>query len=131
MNKQHILKERFDFKVEQEGQNIKKEFDLDSNASYLIGIVLVSDFDELLYYRGSQRILINDKTLFPEGYESRLLMSGLNVSPNDRMVEVGEIETGNGKLEISYQDTPHTNTNFQPYRVSIYAYALTENNQNP
>ena len=125
-NKQNILKERFDIQITEENQLIKKEFELDHNAHYLIGIVLTSEFDELLYYRGTQRIHLNDRVLFPENYESRLLMSGLNVSPNNRIVDTGTIPTGNSKLEVWYQDTPHENTNFRPYRVSIYAYSITQ-----
>ena len=38
--------------------------------------------------------------IFPEGYETKLLMTGLNVSPNDRFYILGGIAPGNGKLKI-------------------------------
>ncbi|MGV6861007.1 MAG: hypothetical protein ACWA41_04500 [Putridiphycobacter sp.] len=124
--KHNIIKERFDLKVTAPNQVFKAEFELDKNANFVIGIGLTSDRDDLLFYRGSQKIQLNDQELFPENFESRLLMSGINVAPNDRMVKLGSIEAGNGKLEVWFKDENHLNTKFTPYRVTIYTFALVE-----
>lgn len=124
--KHNIIKERFDLKVTAPNQVFKAEFELDKNANFVIGIGLTSDRDDLLFYRGSQKIQLNDQELFPENFESRLLMSGINVAPNDRMVKLGSIEAGNGKLEVWFKDENHSNTKFIPYRVTIYTFALVE-----
>lgn len=125
--KHNIIKERFDLTISAANQVFKGDFELDKNASLLIGIALTSDRDDLLFYRGSQKIQINDRELFPEGFESKLLMSGINVSPNQRMVKVGMVQVGNGKLEINFKDTDHPSAVFQEYRVSIYAFSQVNN----
>lgn len=129
--KHNIIKERFDLKVTQADQTFKEEFELDKNARIVRGILLTSDHDELLFFRGSQKMQLNDQELFPEGFESRLLMAGLNVSPDERAIDVGNIESGNGRLEVWFTDTHHPNSRFTPYRVSIYVFSTPlENDQN-
>lgn len=127
MNYKHnLIKERFDLNITERNQVFKGEFEMDKHANHLIGIALTSDRDDLLFYRGTQKIQVNDQQLFPEEFESRLLMSGLNVAPNDRMVKVGCIDTGNGRLEIWFKDKDHPSTRFVPYRVSIYVFSKVE-----
>jgi len=124
--KHNIIKERFDLKVIEPNQVFKAEFELDKNANFVIGIGITSDRDDLLFYRGTQKIQLNDKELFPENFESRLLMSGINVSPNNRMIKIGDIESGNGRLEIWFKDQDHSNARFTPYRVTFYTYSIVE-----
>lgn len=124
--KHNLIKERFDINVATAGNTFKGEFELDKNANFLLGIAITSDRDDLLFYRGSQKILLNDMELFPEDFESRLLLSGLNVSPDERMITLGKLPTGNGKLDISFKDTNHPETTFTPYRVSFYAFSVVK-----
>ena len=121
----HLIKERFDMLITSSGDYTKAEFELDKIARYLVGIAITSDREEMLFYRGSQKILLNDIELFPEGFESKLLLSGLNVPPDERMITLGELETGNGKLDILYKDTDLTGISFIPYRVTIYTFCST------
>lgn len=124
--KHNIIKERFDLKVTAPNQIFKAEFELDKNANFVIGLAITSDRDDLLFYRGSQKIQLNDKELFPEDFESRLLMSGINVSPNNRMIKVGELDTGNGRIEVWFKDQDHSNVKFTPYRVTFYTFSLVD-----
>ncbi len=124
--KHHLIKERFDISVTSANESFKGEFELDKNANFLLGIALTSDRDDLLFFRGSQKMLLNDIELFPEGFESKLLLSGLNVAPDERMITLGEIATGNGKLDILYKDSNHVNAAFTPYRVTIYTFSIVE-----
>ncbi len=121
--KHDIIKERFDIKIENNDQVTKAAWELDKNANLLYGLLLTSDREDLLYYRGSQKIRLNDQELFPEDFESKLLMTGLAVSPNDRMVKVGLIETGNGRIEVSFKDQTHPKVKFTPYTVSFYFFS--------
>jgi hypothetical protein len=106
--------------VETEGQPVSKKFDLDKNVKLVLGILLSSDRPNLLFYRGSQRIEISGDELFPEGYESKILMSGLSVAPDQKFRSLGNgAVAGNGEVKILYQDTPNPNAVFQPYKVSI------------
>ncbi len=129
--KHNIIKERFDIKVKRPNQTIKETFELDKNAKYVQGILITSDRDELLFYRGSQRIALNDKELVPEEFESRLIMAGLNVAPDERTISLGNIESGNGRLEVWYKDQDHSNTKFQPYRVTIYTFSVVALEETP
>lgn len=122
--KQHIIKERFDLIITAEGEHYKAEFALDKSAKYLLGISVTADRDDLLFHRGSNRIYLNEKELFPEGFESKLLMAGLNVPPDQRMITLGELPTGNGMLDVNFKDSAHPLVAFVPYRVSFYAYSV-------
>lgn len=120
----HTIKERFDIKITTANQTHKGSFELNKNALFLIGISITSDREDILFYRGSQKIQVNEVELFPENFESKLLLSGLNVQPNQRVVDLGMFPVGNGRLEIWYKDTPHPQIGFVPFRVSYYAYSI-------
>jgi len=105
---------------------IKGEFELDRNASFLYGVAITSDNDELLYYRGSQKIQLNDQELFPDSFESKMLLSSLSVPPNQRMAKVGMVKKGNGRVDIWFTDQDHALTSFTPYRVSFYFFSKVQ-----
>ena len=121
--KHTIIKERYDIQINTANEVKKGEFELDSNANFLFGLTVTSDKEDSLYYRGSQKIQLNDQELFPEDFESKLLMSGLAVTPNNRMVRTGLVKRGNGKIEIWFKDIDHAATSFAPYRVSFYFFS--------
>ncbi|MBL4898589.1 MAG: hypothetical protein JKX76_02955 [Colwellia sp.] len=126
-----ILKERFDIQVTAPDETFSNpEFEVDKNASKIIGIQITSDRDDLLFYRGSQRLKINDNEILPEGFESKLLMTGLNVPPNTRMYDLGELDPGNGMVEVRYKDSKHSKMPFEPYRVSFYVFSKVDQNDN-
>jgi hypothetical protein len=114
------IKKRFDIQVNSEGENITKTFELDKNIKSVKGLLLTSDKDDLLYYRGSQRIEINKIEYFPDNYESKLLMSGINISPKARYYDLGNVNPGNGTIKLVYVDFPDGRTVFETYRVSLY-----------
>ncbi|MBK6834049.1 MAG: hypothetical protein IPG89_07165 [Bacteroidetes bacterium] len=119
-----IIKEWVDVHVTDAKKNFKASFEVDKHASRIIGISISSDADEKLYFRGSQRIAINEKEIYPEDYESKMLMQGLNVAVNERIIKIGEeMEPGNRKVEIDYKDSEHSNAPFSPYRVRLYVYS--------
>ena len=114
------IKKRFDIEIPDADNLYSKTFDLDKNIISIHGILFTSNRDDLLYYRGSNKIEINRQEIFPEGYEAKLLMTGLNVSPNDRFYNLGSVLPGNGKLKIDYRDNHDERLAFVAYRVSIY-----------
>ncbi len=124
--KNNIIKERFDLKITAATQVFKGDFELDKNADTVLGIAMTSDRDDLLYHRGSQKIQLNDQELFPEDYESKLLMTGLNVSPNERMILIGDAPSGNGKVEVWFKDTDSPSAVFAPYRVTLYVFSKSK-----
>lgn len=114
------VKKRFDLNVTEAGRTFSQTFELDKTIVSVRGLLVTSDMDDLLYYRGSQRIEINKDELFPEKYESKLLMSGINVAPRSRYYELGGVNPGNGLVKIEYTDSESPKAAFRQYRVSLY-----------
>lgn len=114
------IKKRFDISITEPDTTFSKTFELDKTIAFVKGILFTSDKDDLLYYRGSQKVEINKQEVFPENYESKLLMTGINVSPNGRYYDVGDLPVGNGSVKVEYKDISDGRTGFEPYRISIY-----------
>ena len=117
-----LIRKRFDIQVSAEGEEVKEDFELEKTVKKVRGIALTSDRDDLLFYRGSQKIEVAGTEVFPEGYESKMLMTGISLDPNKRYYEV-DLEPGNGIVSIRFQDTAHANAPFVAYRVSLYIEA--------
>ncbi len=116
-----ILRIREDFQVTQEGQPVTHEFTLDAGVTDVQAVGLTSDREDLLFYRGDVKIQINSEEHVAEKTEAKLLMTGLNVDPNDRMLTFpSPVLPGSGNVRIDYNDNAHNQTVFQPYRVSVY-----------
>lgn len=114
------VKKRFDIQIAAARDSVNKTFELDKNIKAVKGVLVTSDKDDLLYYRGTQKIEINNSEFFPDNYESKLLMSGINVAPKQRYYDIGSVNPGNGIIKLSYTDTEDGRTRFEPYRVSLY-----------
>jgi hypothetical protein len=110
----------FSFQVDTAGANYSKKFDLDKNVRVVLGLLMSAADPRKLFFRGSQRIEISGDELYPEDYESKLLMSGISVSPNDKYVNLGNgVLSGNGEVKILYKDAENVNAPFEPYKVSL------------
>jgi hypothetical protein len=114
------IKKRFDIDITAENAVTSKTFELDKTVEKISGLLFSSNRDDLLYYRGTAKVEINSDEIFPEDYECKLLMSGLNVSPNDRFYNLGGIPPGNFKVKVDYKDTLDARLAFTAYRVSVY-----------
>lgn len=119
-----IIKEWVDVSITSANQIFKENFEVDKHASKIIGIAFTTNNDSMPYFRGSQKISINEKEIYPEGYESKLLMQGFNVPVNERIISFGEeLEPGNRKVEIEYKDEDHPSVAFSAYKVRLYVYS--------
>ena len=114
------VKKRYDLEVNEENAVHSKTFELDKNIVKVHGLLLESGRDDQLYYRGTCKIELNRAEIFPEGYACKLLMSGINVSPNERYYELGGLEPGNGKVQVTFKDNESATVSFESYRVSLY-----------
>lgn len=123
-----IVKKRYDIQIAEANKSVSKTFELDKTIKRIKGVLVTSDKDDLLYYRGSQKIEINNQEYFPENYESKLLMSGINVSPNERYYKIDTDNIGNGIIKLSYTDADDGRTTFTAYRVSLYVDCEMEDN---
>ena len=120
------IKKRFDLQVTAANQTVIKSFELDKTIKGIKGVLVTADKDDLLYYRGAQKIEINKEEYFPDNYESKLLMSGINVPPKQRYYDLGNVNPGNGIIKVTYVDSDDNRTEFEPYRVSLYVDGETE-----
>jgi hypothetical protein len=115
-----IIHKSFSFLVDNPSTNYNKKFDLDKNVRVVLGLLVSSDNPRLLFFRGSQRLEISGDELYPEDYESKLLMSGISVPPNEKYVELGNgVVAGNGEIKMLYKDTDNSNAPFTTYKVTL------------
>jgi hypothetical protein len=120
------VKKRFDIAVTDPNMVYSKTFELDKNIAAVTGLLFTSDKDDLLYYRGSQKVEINKEEILPENYESKLLLSGINVAPDNRYYDIGNQPAGNGTIKVEYRDMDDSRAVFTPYRVSLYAECILQ-----
>lgn len=124
------IRKRFDIQVLLPATTVSGKFELDKTVKTISGLVITSDREDLLFFRGEQKIEINGKEYFPEDYESKLLMVSLNVPPNKRYYDLKNTEPGNGIINFSYTDRNHLQAPFLPYRVSLYVQCEVEDGKN-
>lgn len=124
------IRKRFDIQVLLAEKTVSGKFELDKTVKTISGLVITSDREDLLFFRGEQKIEINGKEYFPEDYESKLLMVSLNVPPNKRYYDLKNTEPGNGIINFSYTDRNHLQAPFLPYRVSLYVQCEIEDGKN-
>ncbi|MDO9185878.1 MAG: hypothetical protein Q7W13_07695 [Bacteroidia bacterium] len=115
-----IVEKRFDIQIAQSGQTVSGKFELDKTVKVIKGVKVTSDREDLLFYRGTQKIEINGKERFEENYESKNLQSSLNVDLNNRYKNMRDTDPGNGIVSITYKDNQHQLFAFAAYRVSLY-----------
>ena len=111
----------FSFPITKEGQLLTVDtLELPKHTTFVKGVQLLSDHPDRLYYRGSQRIEIGGQEIFPEGFDSKILMSSLSVPPRERFFDLGQVLPGDLLVKIRYKDTLHPNAAFeQGYTVRI------------
>lgn len=124
------IRKRFDIQILLPATTVSGKFELDKTVKTISGLVITSDREDLLFFRGEQKIEINGKEYFPEDYESKLLMVSLNVPPNKRYYDLKNTEPGNGIINFSYTDRNHLQAPFFPYRVSLYVQCEVEDGKN-
>lgn len=111
---------RFNLNVDQAEKSYPKTFNLDKTIKLVKGIVMSSSHPMLIYYRGTQQIVIAGDEIFPEDFESKILMSGVSVPPEDKFLDLGNnLLAGNGEVKILYKDEENALAPFQPYQVRL------------
>lgn len=115
-----LIDKTFTIEITGEGVSYNKKFVLDKNIILVRGVLVSSDQPKLLFFRGSQRIEVNGDELFPEDYESKILMAGLSVPPDEKFRTLGDgVIAGNGEIKVLYKDTMHNEAAFSIYKVNI------------
>jgi len=109
----------FDLPITAAGQTFKKTFELDKSVKAITHYTILSNREDLTYYRGSFRMEINKDEIAPEGYSVKKVMCWPSVSADARLKSIGRRETGNGLITFEYTDSNDGLTVFQPYKVTL------------
>lgn len=109
----------FDVQITAAGQTVRKTFELDKSVKSITHYTMLSNREDLAYYRGSFRLEINKDEIAPENYSAKKIMCWASVSANDRLKSIGKRTTGNGIINFEYTDTNDGLTTFQPYTVTL------------
>lgn len=111
---------QFSLQVSDANQTLNLVFPMNKNIRVVTGILITADIEEVIYYRGKQRIEIGGKEIFPAKYETKLLMTSLNISPNDKFFDLVGVKPGDGNLKIAYTDVANPRFNLIACTVSVY-----------
>lgn len=112
------LTDIFTIYVTEAGQRVTEEFEFNLDAYTLHGIQVTSDFEDLVFYRGTVGLYLGGFEIAPEEYDAKLLLSGLNVATGDRP-QPTSLDVGNNRFEVKYTDTEHPYAAFRPYKVKF------------
>lgn len=115
------IRKTFSFQVNEAGKLYTPlKWELPKKTAFVKGLQLTSDFPNKLYYRGSQRIEIGGDELFPEGFDSKILISSISVAPRERFFDLGEVQPGDLSVKMRYQDQDHERAVLgNGYQVSV------------
>lgn len=113
----------FPFNVERSNATVGvPPFELPKHTLYIKGIQLISNHPDRLYHRGRQRIEIGGEEIFPEGFDSKLLMASVGVAPRERFFDLGRVLPGDLSVKIRFEDRDHNSASFEDgYEVSLVA----------
>lgn len=101
------------------GALIDKQYDLPTEAKKVTGIRLDSPEETLLSNRGSCRIELSNREIFPEKFPAKFIMFGEEVPASERMHLLDELITAHN-IKIRFQDEPSpSNPNPATYPVTL------------
>ena len=111
----------FPFKVETANSNFNvTPFELPKHTKHIKGIQLISDYPDRLYHRGRQRIEIGGEEIFPDGFDSKLLMASVSVAPRERFFDLGHVLPGDLSIKIRFEDRDYDAAPFEDgYTISL------------
>lgn len=127
--KQRIIVERFESSIIQDGKASRIEFEVGKDVQHVLAIQLSSDNDAMPFHRGTLGMTLNGSEVFPEGWQAKKLMAGLNVSPNDRMYNLQSepgLPRGNGKVVLTYQDNANALQAYGAYLIHVYVKSTVQ-----
>jgi hypothetical protein len=120
-----LIRRHFDIQVTEANKEYSETFTLDKNIIRITGILFTSSIDGLAYQRGSQRLEINGREILPDGHETKINMTGINV-PCDLKYRSVDIPAGNGRIKLEYKDEDNGVAVFAAYRLRLNIEAEME-----
>lgn len=109
----------FDVEITTAGQSVKKTFELDKSMKTVTHYTVLSNREDLMYYRGSFGLEINKDEVVAEGYSVKKIFCWPSVAADLRLKTIGRRETGSGLINFQYSDKSDGLTTFAPYTVTL------------
>jgi hypothetical protein len=101
------------------GQTFKQSAELDKSVVVINRYTILSNREDLAYYRGTFKLEINKNEIAPEGYSAKKVMCWPSVNPDSRQKTIGNVEPGNGLINFEFTDTNDGLTTFSAYTVTL------------
>lgn len=102
------IRKVFTFSVNEANKSYNPlNWELNKKTIAVKALQLSSDYPDKLYYRGAQRIEIGGDEIFPEGFDSKFLMSSVSVGPHERFFQLGDVLPGDLSVKVRYEDKDH------------------------
>jgi hypothetical protein len=114
-----LFSKDFEVQISAAGQSVKKIFELDKSMKTVTHYTILSNREDLLYYRGSFGLEINKDEIVAEGYSVKKVVCWPSVPADSRLKSIGKLEVGSGLINFQYSDTADGLTTFQPYTVTL------------
>jgi hypothetical protein len=114
-----LLRKRFDLDITTPLLTVREEFELDKHSKRVVGILVTSDRDEMIFHRGTIGVILSGEEVIPDGHHTKLLLSGLGVAPDERFLSL-DLLPGNGVLKVAYTDNIHLAQAFVAHSVHVY-----------
>lgn len=116
---QYTLK-NFVFRVAVSGETVTTTEQLDKSIKNVTSILLTSNYEDLLYTRGTLRLEVNKEEVFPDNTDSKRFTTSFNVPSNQKPYKFSTpLRSGNGIVKVTYVDVPDGRTVFAPYWVKV------------
>lgn len=117
---------KFKIPITAANTTVSQTFEMEKTVMSLRGLKIDANYQEQIYNRGTQRIEINGDEIFPDDYDSRGLMSGIDTDVNGRHWTLDNMKPGNGLIKLEYTDTDDGRTPFTPYVVRFYVDCMMD-----
>ena len=114
-----LTRKRFDLQVTTALSTVSDTAELDKHSQRVLGILVTSDNDEMIFSRGTLGVILSGEEVIPSGHHAKLLMSGLGVAPDERFLPL-DLLPGNGVLKLEYTDIAHPTLAFTSHTVHFY-----------
>ncbi|MCD6068907.1 MAG: hypothetical protein K0S33_3733 [Bacteroidetes bacterium] len=109
----------YDVQITAAAQTFRKTIELDKSVKAITHYTILSNREDLAYYRGSFKLDINKDEIAPDGYSVKKVMCWPTIPPDARLKSIGRRETGNGQIQFEYTDSNDGLTTFQPYVITL------------
>lgn len=96
----------------------KLDIVLENDITKIVGVKINSQLDVQAYNRGTIGIKIDKKEVFPDDFEAKNIMAGLDCPPQKRFWEL-EKEVKQNQIELFYKDNSHPSIAFAVNRVNV------------